>query len=160
MKGTFIRFPYMWHSPGLSLLSYTHAHIPVSSVLTNRVKRIVLGGSEMVTLYSVKGCRGGQVNVPSWPCSISSPFTSSASQGGEECSSSRHLARMSWQGSGSLQLQLSLMLVLEISKVPGTTWRTSVKETLQEGHSIPLPALQPCSHPHHPLTSLSPAQCR
>ena len=83
------------------------------------------------------------MNVPSWPCSISSPFTSSASQGGEEGPARRHVARMCWQESGTPQLQLSLMLVLETSKVPGTTWRTSVKETLQEGHFLPFPS-QPC----------------
>lgn len=61
------------------------------------------------------------MNVPSCPCSISSPFTSSASQGGDEGLARRQVARMRWQVSGNLQVQFSLMLVLEISKLPGTT---------------------------------------
>lgn len=103
----------------------------------------MLGGKSMVTLYSVKGCREEQVTVPSWPCNICSPFTSLASQGGEEGAASRHMALMPWQASANLQLQFSLMLVLEISKVSGSTRRTSVKERLPEGHFILFP-LQPC----------------
>lgn len=91
----------------------------------------------MVTLYPVKGCKGEQVNVPSWPCNICSPFNSSGPQGGEEGAASRHMALMPQQASGNLQVQCSLMLVLEISKVSGSTRRTSVKERLAEGHCIP-----------------------
>jgi len=47
------------------------------------------------------------------------------------------VARMRWQTSGTLQVQFSLMLVLEISKAWETTWRTSVKETLQKVYFLP-----------------------
>lgn len=118
-------------------------HLPVSSVVNNHENMVVLGGKSMATLYSVKGCKGEQVNVPSWPCNICSPFTSSASQGAEEGAASRHMALMPWQASGNLQVHFSLMLVLEISKVSGSTWSTSVKERLPKGHFIPIPP-QPC----------------
>jgi len=51
------------------------------------------------------------------------------------------------------------MLVLEISKVSETTWRTSVKETLQEGDSLPFLsepgswALSSSLFPHYPMPS-------
>lgn len=47
------------------------------------------------------------------------------------------MALMPRQASGNLQVQCSLMLVLEISKVSGSTRRTSAKERLPEGHCIP-----------------------
>ena len=58
-------------------------------------------------------------------------MTFSALQGGEEGPVSRHVACMCWQASGNLQVQFSLMLVLETSSVLGTTSSTSVKEVLQ-----------------------------
>ena len=84
----------------------------------------------------MKGCREVQVNVPLWPCRSSTPETSSASQAGEEGPASRHVASVCWQASGKLQVQFSLMLVLETSRVPGTTCSTSAKEALQYGHFL------------------------
>ena len=114
----------------------SHGHLPASFVLITHENSTVLGGTEMVTVYSVKGCREVQVNVPLWPCRSSTPETSSASQAGEEGPASRHVASVCWQASGKLQVQFSLMLVLETTRVPGTTSTTSAKEALQYGHFL------------------------
>ena len=93
----------------------------------------------------MKGCREVQVNVPLWPCRSSTPETSSASQAGEEGPASRHVASVCWQASGKLQVQFSLMLVLETSRVPGTTCSTSAQEALQYGHFLSFPSTFACS---------------
>ena len=67
-------------------------------------------------------------------------MTFSALQGGEEGPASWHTACMFWQASGKLQVQFSLMLVLETSRVPATTWKTSMKEALQGSHFLPIPS--------------------
>jgi len=107
----------------------------------------------------VKGCREVQVNVPLWPCRSSTPETSSASQAGEEGPASRHVASVCWQASGKLQVQFSLMLVLETSRVPGTTCSTSAQEALQYGHFLSFPSTFACVLQSHSPTP-SPAEGR